>query len=968
MIKHSAHVVGNLSSNNAPSLAFNKYFLLSITIIFTLVLSIIFSNYVSAGDNNKQGSYLLDKDKSDDGSWLFVKKTKDVFLKKYPTIQIDQYLGLGGSIIKGELLTNTENCAGDCEATFKMDVQEGKSIVSKIDFYKIDERGNRVLANNLNHGLYIKSLNEPDSSYVPYELSTKVMEGSYIIKLTGQKSASEVYDWVITSNGMDFSEWAIWGMGYKLCYQESANTTNQTNRDAQNCGLNYTGSYVGGDGERPGSNYLYITYNQPPNALNSSFWQIKVSNISAYNLSIPSSCWTDPLLLRIYSSSRNLSYSYSIPQCYNDSGLAWINVGTNYSLLNGAHGTPSAYGIQYAFDGNWSSYTGSNYFNVTNNNWSTISVDYASIFEEAMWWHVNVSATVESVITFNATTYETKREQFLINITWDNVTFSSVNVTLFYNNTKYYPYSNKSTTNQTIFVTDMDIPLVSTVLNNTFYWTVNFTDTSLNSFYINTSYYNQTVTPIYFARCNATNTRLYLNVSFLDEITSVKPAEILAFTTNFSIGNTTASSVKKLYTFNSGSELNSSFLFCFSAPSESVVLSYPIITYSATTSTPAIAERTWSEDIYLLGNRTNNLTLLSLSTGNPVYITVQDTTSNVLQDVSARITTMSGGTSVTVGADTTDMSGQVVFYLSSAVDYTLFLNKTGCLSRTIGLRPYYVTYTYQLDCGNAGVPLIVPYIGASEGLSFRSTPPSGPIYGSTNFGLRVYSTKYNINAIRMDIMEVNSTIRATSTKVVDNVTCYPQDCIMNLTFDDPTMGKLKARYMVNITMANHTTGWYILEQDAYYTKYINVTNNQSNMKNAWRDFRAIFDDWNSYSGTAEEANRAEFSRIVFIFLILSMLLAAFNKFTGYDSANPGAFLAMLTVIFWLGSLAGGRSCENPGFFYLDGLFGADHIVVGGAIVCSSGFFGTYMLNNYIIAITVLLIFLTYILNVQRRNS
>ena len=81
---------------------------------------------------------------------------------------------------------------------------------------------------------------------------------------------------------------------------------------------------------------------------------------------------------------------------------------------------------------------------------------------------------------------------------------------------------------------------------------------------------------------------------------------------------------------------------------------------------------------------------------------------------------------------------------------------------------------------------------------------------------------------------------------------------------------------------------------------------------------------------------------------MCLLFAAFNKMGGYDSANPGAFLVLMTGIFWMGSLAGGRGGE--GFFYLIGLT------------------PIHFLNNYIIAIYMFFISLAYFLNVNRRAS
>ncbi|HQT45134.1 MAG TPA: hypothetical protein PLO51_04090, partial [Candidatus Micrarchaeota archaeon] len=117
----------------------------------------------------------------------------------------------------------------------------------------------------------------------------------------------------------------IIGASSQSCYQESANTPNQTGIDGS-CGLNYSGSYataisgpaigwdnysaiVDGDwgtsstisDTNYGSDvYLYINYTKPANAINTSLWQMK-SSLKETNQSIPASCWNqNPLQLRSY--------------------------------------------------------------------------------------------------------------------------------------------------------------------------------------------------------------------------------------------------------------------------------------------------------------------------------------------------------------------------------------------------------------------------------------------------------------------------------------------------------------------------------------------------------------------------------------------------------------------------------------------------------------------------------------------
>lgn len=133
-----------------------------------------------------------------------------------------------------------------------------------------------------------------------------------------------------------------------LCYQESANTTNQTGIDG-NCGLNYSGSYInytnGGvdswiniknvydgnwssygfdNGEYYDSFYpsLNITYKKPNGAIG-AFWKIKYGSvINNSNLTVSNSCFnydSDYLYFRITSGQEESSNDWSRWECYNGS-------------------------------------------------------------------------------------------------------------------------------------------------------------------------------------------------------------------------------------------------------------------------------------------------------------------------------------------------------------------------------------------------------------------------------------------------------------------------------------------------------------------------------------------------------------------------------------------------------------------------------------------------------------------------
>ena len=149
-----------------------------------------------------------------------------------------------------------------------------------------------------------------------------------------------------------------------MCYQESANTTNQSSTDGS-CGLNYTGTYLATgwlnkaalyDGDwatRTRANmdpcYLYVNYSKPSLG-QSAKWNLKYENdtaITAENLTIPTSCFSQSKLqlyiLNIYTVGYNIS-------CYNGTGWESISQKSDTTMTK--------------------------YF-----------------YEEAMWWNISNSVT-----------------------------------------------------------------------------------------------------------------------------------------------------------------------------------------------------------------------------------------------------------------------------------------------------------------------------------------------------------------------------------------------------------------------------------------------------------------------------------------------------------------------------------------------------------------------------------------------
>jgi len=230
-------------------------------------------------------------------------------------------------------LTNTKDItiyASGNNSSVEVYKENGNEVIAK--FENISEAGwNKIYLTNLLNG----------ESYDTFDL----------------KSVGDVnYDYVVDPTGT-------------LCYQESANTTNQTGVDGS-CGLSYGGSYLcsgtwgsgypcpnvsdgnwstyGRASSPVAHTYLYINYTKPTGALNSSLWKVAGGSVpTVTNLSINSNCWNQN------------------PLQFQGDGAGPIYT--------------------------WRCWNGTQWFNLTN------AASSNQLWEEAMWWNVSAGDTTYKI-------------------------------------------------------------------------------------------------------------------------------------------------------------------------------------------------------------------------------------------------------------------------------------------------------------------------------------------------------------------------------------------------------------------------------------------------------------------------------------------------------------------------------------------------------------------------------------------
>jgi len=166
--------------------------------------------------------------------------TFDNRLKSYDeltkTIIIDDNFGLGGDLVKVQLLSNTYTCGVECSTVWNVTIyKDDDNFLSSMEFKQIqgtggiksikyevitgyrdvvvedkvadctnkDERG-------LCTGRVIGTHIEKIPIWSTFDPARKLVPGNYIIKLTGQKEWDDTIDWIPTFYGEKITQWAFW--------------------------------------------------------------------------------------------------------------------------------------------------------------------------------------------------------------------------------------------------------------------------------------------------------------------------------------------------------------------------------------------------------------------------------------------------------------------------------------------------------------------------------------------------------------------------------------------------------------------------------------------------------------------------------------------------------------------------------------------------------------------------------------
>lgn len=566
------------------------------------------------------------------------------------------------------------------------------------------------------------------------------------------------------------------------------------------------------------------------------------------------------------------------------------------------------------------------------------------------WWYgiSNYSFSIGAFVnseTYNTSSYETASESFLANVSAGGNTISSARLS--YAGVNYTATVTGSNSSYILSRT-IDIPLGAGT--NNFFWSITLGDGTL----INTPTRTQAIGGINLTLCTAApqNTP-FLNFSFKDENTlaNVNATTDLA-TFEYYLGS---GGVSRNLLYQNAVQ-NNSYTFCFS-PINRTLIADVNYQYSGTN----YPQRGFTNLYSTLTSSVTQQILYLLSADDGIYVTIQTVNNlgNIISGVEVTLERDISGTPTVVGQGVTDAAGSVTFWLNPNFEHTFAFSKTGCTPSEFTVTPTQTTYTVTLTCEGDSNYDTSPI----PGIIFQKSPPSGPIVvGNTTFRYSVLSVSQNVSIEKAKflIMHANGTVIKTNETLVSSgfSFCTLTQCNLTLSYDIQKGDDLKGQYFVDVG-----DGYVLIEGDARWRAIRASPSRTLSLKNAFQDLRSIFEGWTeptcSYSidglqGTdctldeLELQNKLEYSRFVFFFLVLAILLALLGRATGYDGANPGIFIYIVGGLIVVGSMIGGLTEE--GYFYYSNLT------------------PFHFLNNYILAFTMIMLMIGYWCMLSRRQT
>jgi len=254
--------------------------------------------------------------------------------------------------------------------------------------------------------------------------------------------------------------------------------------------------------------------------------------------------------------------------------------------------------------------------------------------------------------SYSASSYDTASETFDINLSYSPSSYTVISANLYYNGSEYVGVKTGTGTN-VLFSTTFQLPSNGIIVEQEFYWTIALTNGS-GTFYYNSTFNNQSVSPMLIQFCDDTYNVTALNFTLKEESTFLNLNGSLEATFDYWISGT--GEVSQTYSFSNMSDGNTHFQFCIS-PGDKTFKTDAVISYLKT----GYDRREYLLENYTISNETEEIALyLSTTDSTDMFtFTVKDENQDIVPGAFIRVQRWDIGTDnfYTVGMIETSSDG-----------------------------------------------------------------------------------------------------------------------------------------------------------------------------------------------------------------------------------------------------------------------------------------------------------------------
>lgn len=370
---------------------------------------------------------------------------------------------------------------------------------------------------------------------------------------------------------------------------------------------------------------------------------------------------------------------------------------------------------------------------------------------------VNILSFFENVFFFNSSSFETKQETIIVNITTNGST--PANGELIYNGTTFTGVAVTSIAGNN-FNLSRTINVLTGTGNKSFFF--NFT---LDNKELSTITNQQNISGTSFGLCNSTLTVPHLNFTFRNETLAQENVNgTISSTWVYSLGD--LSGVTKSLIFSNATE-NANYTFC--GTPDTIPFNIDVnLTYNNAIS----QQRSFSLTTVLTSVTTTQvLHLLPTALGIFSPFKTVTITGDPFTDVRAIITRILGGLPIDISSGFTDGSGFITFFLDPDETYTATFSKAGVADNSFSFFP---TADLRTVIMGQQVSAITNGTTIARGLLYNITPVNGTLANNTNVNFTLFaSSNETITLMSLNITNSTNTqllfVNATSQGLISGI-------------------------------------------------------------------------------------------------------------------------------------------------------------------------------------------------------